>query len=120
MSYMEVDKHCLEDFLRDLQPFPFWFFTKYVTGTSNDMFDSFIIEDVSVVAVVNVVAAKVGKMLFRCFRRRFLGGCSDTLSECIELDREGGVNSMLCRKFSIGSLANIVDFASIGSESMPK
>ena len=48
MSYVEAYKHRLKDFLRDLQPFTLWFLFIYTIDTSNDAFDSFIIEDVDV------------------------------------------------------------------------
>ena len=67
MSYVEAYKHRLKDFLRDLQPFTLWFLFIYTTGTSNDAFDSFIIEDVDAVFMINMIATKMTKILFRRF-----------------------------------------------------
>jgi hypothetical protein len=120
MGYVKVDEHCFENFLRDLQPFTLWFLPIHPTGAPKDAFESLIIEDIGAVTTVDMIAAQVTEVLFRCFRRCFFDGCCNKLSERFELDRECGVESMLGGKSSIGSLADRVDFASIGSESMPK
>jgi hypothetical protein len=82
------------------------FFAIYMTGTATDTFDSFAIEDVGVVAMAEIFL--------------FFSGCNDELSECFKLTRKGEGNPTLGSTSDIDAEIDIVDFASIWSESMPK
>lgn len=84
------------------------------------MFNTFIAEDVGIVSVIDVEAMEVTDVYFLCFRRHLFGNCGDKVSEGFEGDRKGWGESMMSREFDVGSLSRAIDFASIGSESMPK
>ena len=120
MSWVEVDKYRLKNFLRDFQPFPLWFWAIHATGSSDDTFNTFIAEDVGIVSVIDVEAMEVADVCLHCFRQRLFGDCSDKVSKCFEGDMEGRGKSMMSREFDVGSLSCAIDFVSIGSESMPK
>src|SRR5579859_7731323 len=79
----------------------------------------FVVENVSRVPFVDMVASEVTDIRFGCFRRHFFGGSGNELGERFKLDGEWFESLATCKP-GIRCLTSSVDPASIGSESMPK